>query len=184
MIIIISIVITKTFRNWEIEMELLQVMKKPEMRRIFGERELKIIEKQMRGVNLMPSERTRLSRDIRKKLEAVRMLSDFVDEFKLKKGSYLKEIIEEVRRTIFNHPLFLNVKRIILFGTAAENKLRLGSDIDIAVEFYRIGQKEAFKFSVEISGKVNNHVDIKVYNTLPEEIKNEIDKRGKIIFEK
>src|SRR3989344_6676721 len=165
-------------------MELINIIKKPEMRKIFGERELKIIEKQLKGVNLLPSERTRLSRDIRKKLEAVRLLSAFVEDFKLKKGHYLKQIITNTKDEMSKHPLFLNVKRIILFGTAAENKLRLGSDIDIAVEFYRIGQKEAFKFSVEISGKVNNHVDIKVYNTLPEEIKNEIDKRGKIIFEK
>lgn len=165
-------------------MELIQTIKKPEMRRIFGEQELKIIEKQIRGVNLRPSERTRLSRDIRKKLEAVRMLSVFVEEFKLKKGSYLREIVGETKQLIFDHPLFQKVRKIILFGTAAENKLRLGSDIDIAVEFKGVDRKELFEFLMEISGKVNKNVDIKVYNILPGEIKNEIDKRGKVIFEK
>ena len=166
-------------------MELIDTIKRPEMRRIFGERELKIIEKQLRGVNLLPSERTRLSRDIRKKLEAVRLLSAFIEDFKLKKGVYLKEIIENVKEEIFAHPLFPMVKRIILFGTAAENRLRLGSDIDIAVEFdKKIDEKEAFKFQVGIMGRANDKVDLKIYNTLPKEIKNEIDGRGKVIFER
>jgi len=166
-------------------MELINVIKKPEMRRIFGERELKIIEKQLKGINLLPSERTRLSRDIRKKLEAVRLLSNFVEDFKLKKGLYLKEIIKNVKNEIFNHPLFPKVKRIILFGTAAENRLRLDSDIDIAIEFYKnINEKKAFKFKLYISGKANDKVDIQIFNFLPEEIKNEIDRRGKILFER
>jgi predicted nucleotidyltransferase len=166
-------------------MELINALKKPEMRRIFGERELKIIEKQLRGVNLLPSERTRLSRDIRKKLEAVRLLSAFIEDFKLKKGLYLKEIIENVKDEIFTHSLFPKVKKIILFGTAAENKLRLGSDIDIAVEFDKdVDKEEAFKFQIRIMGAVNDNVDLKIYNTLPKEIKNEIDRRGKILFER
>jgi len=166
-------------------MELIDVFKKPEMRRIFGERELKIIEKQLRGVNLLPSERTRLSRDIRKKLEAVRLLSAFVEEFRLKKGLYLKEIIESAKEQIMNHPLSLKIKRIILFGTAVENGLRLGSDIDIAIEFDKdINQKEAFKFKASISESVNNKIDIQIFNFLPEEIKNEISRKGKILFER
>ncbi|MEK6893554.1 MAG: nucleotidyltransferase domain-containing protein [Nanoarchaeota archaeon] len=166
-------------------MTLINAIKKPEMRRIFGERELKIIEKQLKGVNLLPSERTRLSRDIRKKLEAVRLLSPFIEDFKLKKGLYLKEIIENARNEIFKHPLSRNIKRIILFGTAVENKLRLGSDIDLAIEFDKeINEKEAFKFKLYALGKVNDKIDIQIFNKLPEEIKSEIDKRGKILFEK
>jgi predicted nucleotidyltransferase len=166
-------------------MELINTIKRPEMRRIFGERELKIIEKQLKGVNLLPSERTRLSRDIRKKFEAVKLLSIFVEDFKLKKGLYLKKIIENVKKEILAHPLSPKIKRIILFGTAAENRLRLGSDIDIAVEFDKgINEKEAFKFQAGIIGRTNDKVDLKVFNTLPEEIKNEINKRGKVIFKR
>ncbi|MEK6855868.1 MAG: hypothetical protein AABX66_01780, partial [Nanoarchaeota archaeon] len=95
-------------------MELIEVIKKPEMRRIFGAQELRIIEKQMRGVNLLPSERTRLSRDIRKKLEAVRILSFFVESFRLKKGSHLKEIIESTKEIIISHPLASRIRKIIL----------------------------------------------------------------------
>jgi len=166
-------------------MELINAIKKPEMRRIFGEQELKIIEKQLRGVSLLPSEKTRLSRDIRKKLEAVRILSDFIDDFRLKKGTYLKKIIENTKDEILSHHLSSKIKRIILFGTAAENRLRLGSDIDIAIEFKKdISTKEAFKFQIEIKSETNNKVDIKVYNILPKEVKDEIDRTGKVIFEK
>jgi len=165
-------------------MELINTLKKPEMRRIFGERELKIIEKQLKGVNLMPSERTRLSRDIRKKLEAVKLLSEFINEFKLKKGMHMKKVVEEVKNKIMKHPFFSRIKRIVLFGTAAENRLRLGSDIDIAVEFKKINSKEAFEFRLDILRDNLGNVDIQVYNILPQEIKDEIDKRGKNIFEK
>jgi len=165
-------------------MELINAIKKPELRRIFGEKELKIIEKQLMGVNLMPSERTRLSRDIRKKLEAVQLLSNFISEFRLKRGVYLRKLIIEAKNEITKHPLFPRVKRIIIFGTAAENRLRLGSDIDIAVEFDKINNKEAFKFRLDIMKNADKKIDIEVYNTLPKEIKDEIDKRGKTIFEK
>jgi len=165
-------------------MELINAIKKPELRRIFGEKELKIIEKQLMGVQLMPSERTRLSRDIRKKLEAVQLLSNFVNEFRLKRGIYLRKLIIEAKDEIIKHPLFPRVRRIIIFGTAAENRLRLGSDIDIAVEFDKINNKEAFKFRLDIKSTVDKKLDIQVYNILPKEIKDEIDKRGKTIFEK
>lgn len=165
-------------------MNLINTLKKPEMRKIFGEQELKIIEKQLKGVNLLPSERTRLSRDIRKKLEAVRILSAFIEDFKLKKGLYLKEIIENTKKEILSHPLSPKIKRIFLFGTAAENKLRLGSDIDIAVEFENISKEKMLDFRLNLLGKVSDKTDIQIFNTLPEEIKNEINRRGKILFEK
>jgi hypothetical protein len=58
-------------------MGLLELLKKSEnARKIFGKRELKIIEKQMLGVNLTQSEKNRLSRDIRKKLEFIKEISE------------------------------------------------------------------------------------------------------------
>ncbi len=53
-------------------MDLSQFLKKtPEARKIFGQRELKIIEKQLNGISLTQSEKNRLSRDIRYKISAV-----------------------------------------------------------------------------------------------------------------
>ena len=166
-------------------MSLLNTIKqKPEVRRIFGERELKIIEKQLMGVSLKPSEKTRLSRDIRKKFEVIRELAQFRDEFKLKKAAYIKKEIERAKAIILTHSLSPNIKKIILFGSAAENELRLGSDIDIAIEFNEISEKEAFKFRINIMGELNSKTDIQVYNVLPNKIKKEINKHGRIIFER
>jgi predicted nucleotidyltransferase len=166
-------------------MGIIEVIKKPEMRKIFGERELKIIEKQLKGVNLLPSERTRLSRDIRKKLEAVRILSQFTDSFKLKKGLILKNTINDTKKSILESELSKDVKRIILFGTAAENRLRLGSDIDITIELDKKADiKKATRTALLIAQDIGKNVEINIFNTLPEEIKDEIERRGKVIFEK
>ena len=153
-------------------------------RKIFGKRELKIIEKQLTGVNLTQSEKNRLSRDIRKKLEFVKELARFSDEFKLKKGALIKERIEEVKEAIFETKYLSRIKEIILFGSAAENNLNLFSDIDIAVKFSHIEQNEATEFRLNILSKVSEKVDIQVYNTLPDKIKKEIDKKGRVIWMK
>ena len=44
--------------------------------------------------------------------------------------------------------------------------------------------KEASEFRIKVSGKVPEKIDIQVYNTLPEKIKKEIDKKGKVIWKK
>lgn len=158
--------------------------KNQEIRKIFGKRELIIIEKQLLGVQLKPSEKTRLSRDIRKKFEAINALSPFSDEFELKHGAITKEIIQDTIELIKQHQWFWKVSEIILFGSKATKRFHLFSDIDIAVKFRSINKKEAFEFRKEILGKISNKVDVQVYNTLEDKIKKEIDKYGRIIFRK
>ena len=153
------------------------------VRRIFGKRELVIIEKQLKGVVLTPSEKTRLSRDIRKKLEAVAALAPFTQEFRLKHGSIVHECIIDAKEAILESAYFQRIKRIVLFGSAATRQLTLGSDIDIAVEFTSITKKEAFRFQLDILKKLNDNLDIKVYNILPQKIKREIDTKGKMLYE-
>jgi predicted nucleotidyltransferase len=166
-------------------MGLLNAIKRnPNIRKIFGKQELKIIEKQLMGVNLRASERTRLSRDIRKKFEAIKELSDYILEFQLKKGANIKDLINDAKEVILKGKYFLRIKKIILFGSAAENQLSLRSDIDIAVEFDKIDVKEATRFRLDILPKVNERVDVQVYNVLPEKIRAEIDLKGKVIYEK
>ncbi|MBW2995503.1 nucleotidyltransferase domain-containing protein, partial [Candidatus Woesearchaeota archaeon] len=140
-------------------------------RKIFGKRELKIIEKQLLGINLTQSEKNRLSRDIRQKLEFIKDAARFSEEFKQKKGNEIKKIINEAKEVILEDILFKKIKEIVLFGSAAENKLTFKSDIDIAVKFDKISLKEATKFRIRISGKVPDRVDIQVYNYLPKKIK-------------
>ena len=166
-------------------MGLLEFLRKNEdVRKIFGKRELKIIEKQLLGINLTQSEKNRLSRDIRKKFETIEKMSKFSEEFKLKKGARIKEIVNDAKEFILESKHFPNIKRIILFGSAVENQLTFRSDIDIAVEFNRIDVKEATEFRIYVSGRVSDRVDIQVYNVLPIKIKKEIDKKGKILYER
>lgn len=166
-------------------MGLLNALRKSEnVRRLFGKRELIIIEKQLLGVSLTQSEKNRLSRDIRKKFKAIRELIPAEGEFELKKGAEIKRLIEEAKEIIFESKYFPRVKKIILFGSVIANKLTLSSDIDIAAEFSQITKKEATRFRIEIAGRVSDKVDIQVYNILPEKLKKEIDEKGKRIYER
>ncbi len=153
-------------------------------RKIFGKRELKIIEKQLFGINLTQSEKNRLSRDIRKKFEFIEKANILSEEFKLRKGTEIKKIINEARETILNDFLFKKIKKIILYGSVIENKLTFKSDIDIAVEFSKISLKEATIFRKRISGRISPRVDIQVYNYLPNKIKKEVQGKGKVLYKK
>ena len=164
-------------------MGLLKLIKQNEnLRKIFGERELKIVEKQLLGINLTQSERNRLSRDIRKKFEAISELARFSDEFKLKKGAEVNRLIEEAKEEILNTKHLKNIKRIAVFGSTAERQRTFRSDVDIAVEFKEIDSREAVKFRLEVLRNVSDLIDIQVYNVLPDKIKKEIDEKGKVIY--
>lgn len=166
-------------------MNLYQFLQKNEnARKIFGKRELKIIEKQLFGINLTQSEKNRLSRDIRKKLEFIRSIFRFENEFELKKGALVKETIEEAKEVVLQSKYFQKIKKIILFGSTVENKRTYRSDLDIAVDFDEIDLKEATQFRIHILGRVGNKVDVQVYNILPSKIKKEIDEKGKVIYER
>lgn len=153
-------------------------------RKIFGERELKIIEKQMLGIKLTQSEKNRLSRDIRKKLEFIREMSRYDFDFDLKKGSAVKERIERAREIILNDNLKKKITKILLFGSSVKNERTFRSDIDIAVEFDEINDKEAARFRIRILGNFDKKMDIQVFNTLPDKIKNSIMKNHKVLYKK
>lgn len=164
-------------------MSLLRIIKEnKEMRSIFGKQELLMIEKQLLGVQLTPSEKTRLSRDIRKKFKAIKALSQFVEEFNLKQGSEIQEIIEDTKKLILDTEYFSKIKRIVVFGSTVDRTRTLLSDIDIAVEFNEIEKRAAVKFRLEIMRKSHSKIDIQVYNFLPEKIKKQIDENGKTIY--
>ncbi|MFH1359379.1 MAG: nucleotidyltransferase domain-containing protein [archaeon] len=166
-------------------MDIIKFLKENEnSRKIFGKSELKIIEKQVLGINLNQSEKNRLSRDIREKFKFIKDVNRFSDEFSLKKGSRIREFIQEVVEVIKTHKDFRKIKKIVLFGSVVENKITFRSDIDIAVEFDEIDKKDAGKFRIYVLGRVNNRADIQVYNVLPKKIRYEIDKKGKILYEK
>jgi len=153
-------------------------------RSIFGKRELKIIEKQLLGINLTQSEKNRISRDIRKKLRFINDIARFSKDFELKKGAIIKEMIEEAKEVILEDIISRKINKIILFGSAAENQLTFRSDIDIAVEFSDISLKDATLFRIRTLGKLSSKIDIQVFNMLPNKIKKEININGKILYKK
>jgi len=164
-------------------MTLIDLLKKDEnIRRLFGKRELKIIEKQLLGVRLKPSEIVRLSRDIRKKFQAIKSLSEYKEEFDLKKSNENKKLITKIKKVILEDELAKSIKKIFLFGSTAEKENTLLSDLDIAVEFDNIDEKEAIRFRLRIGNDFSDRTDIQVYNVLPDKIKKEIDKYGKILY--
>ena len=166
-------------------MSLLDIIKKDEnVRRLFGKRELLIIEKQLLGVTLKASEKTRLSRDIRKKFEAISALAPFAKDFKIKHGAIIQETVKEAKEAILESKYFPKIKRILLFGSATEHKLMLNSDVDIAVDFTKITKEEALRFRLDILRKTADRVDIQVYNLLPDKIKKEINSKGRILYER
>jgi len=165
-------------------MNLIQFLKTNEnTRKVFGKRELKIIEKQLMGINLTQSEKNRLSRDIRKKLDFIKEISKFSEDFEIKKAGIIKELINESKEKILESKYFPRIKKILLFGSVVENKLTTNSDIDIAVEFDKIDLREATLFRIEIQGRVNDRVDIQVFNILPKKIKTSILKTNKVLYE-
>ncbi len=164
-------------------MSLLAFLKSNEnARKIFGKRELKIIEKQLQGINLTQSEKNRLSRDIRKKLEFIKEASRFEDEFKLKKSSEIKKLIDETKEAILNDKLAPRIREIWLAGSAADNTLTFRSDVDIAVLFDKIDKEEAFRFRIRTSRDFSEKVDVQVLNVLPEKIQKSMCENHKVLY--
>ncbi len=153
-------------------------------RKVFGKRELKIIEKQLLGINLTQSEKNRLSRDIRPKFEFIEKCSRFCDDFKLKKGNEITKLVQETKEIILNDKLSKDIEKIILFGSLVENKLTFNSDIDLAVKFKKINLRESTLFRKRILGRTNKKMDVQVFNFVENKIKKEIEKKGVVIYGK
>lgn len=152
-------------------------------RRIFGKKEIEIILKQLDGLKLTQSEKNRLSRDIKPKLEFIRKINNFEDEFKLKKNQNNKRLIEEVVNTILNDKLKESIKAILLFGSFADNSYIFRSDIDICVIFKKdLSLNEATRFRIRISGEFSEKIDIQVFHVLPQKIKRDIARNHKVIY--
>lgn len=164
-------------------MDLINILEdNEEIRKIFGKRELIIIKKQLLGLKLKPSEKTRLSRDIRKKFRAIETLSKCSSEFNLKHGMHLKRLINDTKEHMLESEYSHKIKKIFLFGSTADKSHIFRSDIDIAVEFTDINLKDATKFRIKFS--YNDKIQVNVYNILPQKIKDEINKKGKVLYEK
>ena len=151
-------------------------------RRIFGKKELEIIFKQLDGLPLTQSERNRLSRDIKPKLEFIKEISKFEGEFELKKDADNLILIDKAVQLILQDELKGSVKAILLFGSHAKGIVTKRSDIDVCAVFTNISLEEATKFRIRILGNFSAKVDIQVFNTLPQKIKRSIARNHKVLY--
>lgn len=153
-------------------------------RKIFGRKEMEIIIKQLDGLPLTQSEKNRLSRDIKPKLDFIKEISSFKDEFKLEKNQENKKIIQKAADIILKDELSNRIKAILLFGSFANNSFTKRSDIDICVVFKKeLSLKEATQFRIRVSGQLSSKADVQVFNILPQKIKREIARNHKILYQ-
>lgn len=153
-------------------------------RKIFGKKELEIILKQLDGLPLTQSERNRLSRDIKPKLEFIREISEFKDEFGLKKDQDARKIIYKAVNVILQDKLKDKIEAILLFGSRVKGIVTPRSDIDICVVFDKTEKEDADRFRVRILGNFSEKADIQVFNTLPQKIKRSIAGSHKVLYKK
>lgn len=153
-------------------------------RKIFGKKELEIIFKQLGGLLLTQSERNRLSRDIRPKLEFIREISEFKGEFRLKKDQDASKIIDKAVKVILQDKLKEKIEAILLFGSRVTGIITPRSDIDICIVFDCIEKEDADRFRIRILGNFSDKVDIQVFNALPQKVKRSIAGSHKILYKK
>ena len=153
-------------------------------RRIFGKKELEIILKQLEGLPLTQSERNRLSRDIKPKLDFIKEISKFENEFELKKDANNLKLIDKAVQLILQDELKDRIKAILLFGSHVEGFVTKRSDIDICAAFTNISLEEATKFRIRILGNFSVKMDIQVFNTLPQKIKRSIARNHKVLYKR
>ena len=139
--------------------------------------------KQLDGLQLKQSEKNRLSRDVKPKLEFIKEIAEFKDEFKLKKNQDNKKLIEKAVDIILKDELRENIKAVLLFGSFADNTFTKSSDIDICVVFKGdIPLKKATEFRIRVSGQLPNKVDVQVFNVLPQKVKRDISRNHKVLY--
>ena len=129
-------------------------------RKIFGKKEIEIAMKQVEGQRLTQSERNRLSRDIRPKLEFIREAAKLEQDFDLKRNMENKRIMGNVVEAILEDELKDNIKAVLLFGSFADNTFTSRSDIDACAVFRKeISLKDATKFRMRIMGELPEKED-------------------------
>ncbi|HLC95722.1 MAG TPA: nucleotidyltransferase domain-containing protein [Candidatus Nanoarchaeia archaeon] len=154
-----------------------------EARRIFGEKELKIVIKQLEGITLTQSEKNRLSRDIRPKLQFIKELIPFDKEFELKKGQHYQGYIGMAVSAILQDELAKNVLAILLFGSRAGGIVSIRSDVDVCVVLNKeISSQETTKFRLRILRDLPDKFDVQIFNVMPQKIKRAIAANHRILY--
>ena len=76
------------------------------------------------------------------------------------------------------------VKRLIIFGSAVTKECSEDSDVDICIDI--IGDTKGlhtYQMNVDLSKACNHNLDILTYNKLQGKIKDEVEKKGVVVYE-
>src|SRR3989338_10305241 len=166
-----------------INLKLLQCLKNQKARKIFGKKELSIIAKQLAGLRLTQSEKNRLSRDIRPKLEFIGEIAQFRDEFRLAKSQDNKALMGKAVDAILRDGQKDTIEAILLFGSFADGTFSSLSDIDICVVFRKNPTlQEATEFRMRVSGEIPEKINVHVFNILPQKLKRAIARSHKVLY--
>lgn len=163
-------------------MTLVTFIENEDCTKLFGKKEIEIIKKQLKGINLSQSEKNRLSRSIRPKFALITQLSAYKDEFQLKKGGHFLKQLNLFKPEIFSDILAKDIKNIYLFGSFVEKKMSLDSDIDIAIEFEESKEKDLLQFKKRMLEQKPDCIDISIFNALPKPIQSHIKNNGHIYY--
>jgi len=123
-----------------------------------------------------------LSRDVRPKLEFIREINEFRDEFKLKKDQDNKKMIDKAVELILEDELKDKVRAVLLFGSHSRGIVTPRSDVDVCVVFDNIERSESGRFRLRILSDLPDKFDIQTFNTLPQKIKRDIARNHKVLF--
>ncbi|HLC80386.1 nucleotidyltransferase domain-containing protein [Candidatus Woesearchaeota archaeon] len=156
----------------------------PHARKIFGRKEIEIILKQLDGIPLTQSESNRLSRDIRPKLGFIEKCLAFKDYFSLKKNQENKMILKETVSQILTSSEGYKVSAILLFGSHARRTPHKRSDLDVAVIFKEIREKDGRLFLRRMLKITDQKIELHLFNFLPSSVRGEIAKNSKILYKR
>ncbi len=95
---------------------------------------------------------------------------------------YFEQVLEQIKE-ISERIFKQGGARVILFVSRANGSFRRNSDIDIVLQNVRRYEKALFTNSVENSNIIYT-VDVSLWEDLPELFKLQIEKDGKIIWER
>jgi predicted nucleotidyltransferase len=148
--------------------------------KLFGEKGVKIILKQLQGIAMSQPEKNRLS-EIRKKLRFIAELSKYSDEFDLKKNSENLSIIKKSVALLLEERD--DILAILLYGSHVDKSAIPRSDLDIVVILKKdIPMQEATKLRIKLLGELPEKVDLQIFNLLPQKIKRDIARSHRILY--
>lgn len=93
----------------------------------------------------------------------------------------INNIIKNALDRLKNLRGFEKVRFIILYGSAAEGRIRKNSDIDLCIDLDAETDFDRSKYRLTVLSELPDYFDVQIFSQLPLYVKKEV-LRGKVIF--